>query len=395
MRLRTLVAACVCAAFSVGFAIEACASAFDEDGGVLSPLPTADPTSPDVDETTLVAIPKMSVSRDAMESVLRGVSRSARLGLRSATRGTRFALVETDGRTSPDLARTMADSGLFEVVDYSVRYHPAYGTNPNDPHFVSQWPLKFEPGANFASIWPALASMPGGDAAPVAVIDVGCYLNHPDRGSNMVGGFDFGQNRVDVTPSRPDLAGSWHGSQVASIIGSATDNGKGIAGAGWDTKVICYKASDGNGELNTLAVATSIQDSAVRGVKVVNISLTSDQKDSTLQYSIDMVLKQGVVVVAAAGNNGAPTPIAPGATPNAPNYPASFPGVLAVGATDPTGARAPFSNTNPETHIDLVAPGVGIHGWCQPGYCELDGTSFAAPFVSAAAALVMRARPGL
>jgi subtilisin family serine protease len=124
---------------------------------------------------------------------------------------------------------------------------------------------------------------------------------------------------------------------------------------------------------------------------VISISFGGTNQDSQLEDAVLYALHNGCLIVAAAGNGGLEG--------NPPEYPASYPHVLSVGATDQNGAVAPFSTLSPT--LDVSAPGVGVMGAVPltrdpSGYLpSLSGTSFAAPLVSAAAAWIWTLRPTL
>jgi subtilisin family serine protease len=217
----------------------------------------------------------------------------------------------------------------------------------------------------------------------VAVVDTDVDANQPD----LVGKVIEGQNFSGDT--EPDASG--HGTAVAGLIAAQPDNGKGIAGLGWATRVLSVRVLDADGKGFASEIAAGIRYAVdYPGVRVINLSLqqdveSADQISAELSDAIDYAQNHGVLVVAAAGNQGRGTP----------GYPANFPGVVSVAAVDHSDDLASFSNHG--SWVDLAAPGVevlsvapGCECWSTPS-----GTSFAAPFVSAAAALVMAAEPNL
>jgi membrane-anchored mycosin MYCP len=121
---------------------------------------------------------------------------------------------------------------------------------------------------------------------------------------------------------------------------------------------------------------------------VINLSVAGDQDQPPVRQAVAYAIKHDVVVVAAVGNrqgNG---------NRSLPSYPASYPGVIGVGAIDTTGARVSASQTGP--YVDLVAPGASVLTATRiDGHAYQDGTSYAAPFVSGTAALVRSAWPKL
>ncbi len=188
---------------------------------------------------------------------------------------------------------------------------------------------------------------------------------------------------------------------MTGIIAATTNDGVGIAGLGWNTKVIDIKVLDDTGSGNSMDEATGIYDAVSAGAKVINLSIESEpcsvdasacgpnqDEESAVEYAI----AHGVVVVASAGNFDSSDAI----------YPADYPGVLAVAASTDQGSVDPV-NGGPYLDFseygdaaNIAAPGVNVLStWYDGNYAEESGTSYAAPHVSAAAALIMAADPAL
>jgi hypothetical protein len=151
-----------------------------------------------------------------------------------------------------------------------------------------------------------------------------------------------------------------------------------------------FDASLNSGKIADAVVITAIRDAAEHCPGIINLSFGSVAQDPFLQDAILTAVRNGCLVVAAAGNDGD--------TGSPAAYPAAWPHVFTVGATDRSDAVAPFSTTGQD--VDIVAPGVGITGAVPlsrdiSGYTTASGTSFAAPMVSAAAAWVWTMRPTL
>ncbi|HEY8489627.1 MAG TPA: S8 family serine peptidase, partial [Dehalococcoidia bacterium] len=189
-----------------------------------------------------------------------------------------------------------------------------------------------------------------------------------------------------------------HGTYVAGEIVAAW-NSSGVAGLAPGVRLMVVRALDCNGTGFTSDLANGIAYAAAGGARVVNLSLGGHQPDPALESTINAAVAAGVVVVAAAGNCGDVTSPVPGCpAQNAPMYPAAYPAVIAVSASDgpsnPDG-RASFSNWG--DYVDLAAPGVGVCSTTRGGgyACNLVGTSMATPLVSGVAALLLSAKPGL
>ena len=252
-------------------------------------------------------------------------------------------------------------------------------TNPNDPLYASdQWgPQKVQAPA----AWDITT---GSASVVVAVIDTGVTATHPDLAGKVLPGYDFANNDSDPTDDYPP---SGHGTKVAGIIGAATNNGAGIAAIAWQSPILPVKVCDSGGQCSHANIASGITYAVDQGAKVINISLGDSNPSSTLEDAINYAWSKGVVVVAAAGNSGS------NPDTNQVLYPAAYPNVVAVGATskdDPffgSDQRASFSSYGQE--LDIVAPGSDIYSTnYSGGYTRGDGTSFAAPHVAGAAALL-------
>ncbi len=214
----------------------------------------------------------------------------------------------------------------------------------------------------------------------VAVVDTGVDGAHPDLRGRLVGGVDL----VDRGTAPDDPNG--HGTLVAGIVAATAGNGEGGAGGAPDAAIMPVRVLDATGEGSSDVVAEGIRWAADHGAHIINLSLAEvagqQQSPSALitrdvEFAIRQAALKGVLVVAAAGNDGADR------TPYAEGVPA-----LVVGATDARDRVWVESNRDEDT---LFAPGVGIVSTYRGGYAVADGTSFAAPVVAAGGAL-LRAR---
>lgn len=210
----------------------------------------------------------------------------------------------------------------------------------------------------------------------VAVVDTGVDANHPDLAGVLVGGFDAldGSSDGGVDPNG-------HGTHVAGIIAAVAGNGIGVEGFAPGAKVMPIRVLNEQGTGFSSDVAEGILWAASNGATVVNLSLGSPDESSVVTTAIGQAVSRGVVVVAASGNEGAKG--------NPVIFPASLDNVIGVGAIDQGDAHASFSGNG--DWLDVVAPGVQIASTMNGDYMYSTGTSMAAPFVSATAALV-RAR---
>ena len=212
-----------------------------------------------------------------------------------------------------------------------------------------------------------------GKGVKVAVIDTGIYP-HPDLS------IEGGTSTVDYTPSYTDDNG--HGTHVAGIIG-AKHNGVGIVGIAPDVHLFAVKSLDGTGRGNLDDVLKGIDWSITNHMDIINLSLATTFNSQALHDMVDKANKEGILLVAAAGNDG-----------EAVNYPAKFDSVIAVSAIDENKNIASFSSRGPE--VEFTAPGDNIISTYLDGYYgKFNGTSQASPHVAAMLALLKEKNPNM
>lgn len=252
---------------------------------------------------------------------------------------------------------------------------------PNDDEFDQQYALN---RVGFTATWDATYSgAQSGDGQTVAVLDTGVQASHQDLNEpgRVLQGAVFGQ----PGPATMDHHVTGHGTRVAGIIAAKTNNVLGVAGAAPAAHILPVKVLDASGKGFSSDVANGIRWAADNGANVINLSLggstPSDAMRAQIQYA---VFTAGVPVISSSGNTG---------KCGAPSFPAAYPEVLAVGATNAADQWASFSTTAP--YVKVVAPGVDITSTVPPnGYGDADGTSFSAPYAAAAAAIVRATHPG-
>ncbi|MCU1376508.1 MAG: alkaline serine protease, partial [Actinomycetia bacterium] len=217
----------------------------------------------------------------------------------------------------------------------------------------------------------------GSPTITVAVLDTLAEVTHPDLAGNVVRGPDFVTERCGrSTPA------AGHGTAVAGVVGARTDNAQGVASLGWQTRVLSIGVLDECGDGSASAVARGVRYAVDAGARVLNLSLAGDASP-VLGDAVAYARQRGVLVVAAAGNEGVTTP----------SFPAAYPGVVGVAATDAEATRlSSFSNHG--SWVDVAAPGEDIVSTAPGGlYGSFTGTSFSSPLVAAAAALVLARHP--
>ena len=213
----------------------------------------------------------------------------------------------------------------------------------------------------------------GGAPGPlIAVIDTGVHIT-PDLVGRVVA-----ESLVGADPAS-DAAG--HGTKVAGGVAASGADGIGLAGVCWSCRILSLQVSTG-GTVSADLIAAAVNRAVARGAVVINLSLGADLHTNAERDAIARAVAAGVVVVAAAGNDGTLTP----------QFPAAYAGVLAVGAADRDGTVASFSSHGPWVGVlALACAGVlDARDLVDDAFC---GTSASAPFVSGLAGLLKSLAP--
>ena len=256
--------------------------------------------------------------------------------------------------------------GLIEYVEPRMKFQAAF--DPNDPYWDQQGNLRTI-GADWA--WNTTI---GNRSVLVAIVDTGIDYNHPDLAANYVPlGYDWVNNEADP------IDDNGHGTHCAGIIAAVANNSIGVAGLA-QVRIMAEKALDNNGYGWTDQLAQAIIDATDKGANIISMSWGSTFDSGLVHEAIMYAYKSGVLLVAAAGNDGR----------NVKPYPAGYKEVVAVAATDKNDVRASFSNYG--EWIELSAPGVGIYSTVSENHSsmfEYSGTSTACPHVAGVAALVL------
>jgi len=294
-------------------------------------------------------------------------------------------------------------SKLSEVEYAEPRYIYRVDYTPNDPSFSSQTYL------NQVKASQAWDISKGDSSVVIGIIDTGVYWTHPDLGPNIwinkneipnngidddnngyvddIRGWDFGglNGNPDNDPSED---GAYHGTHVAGIASASTDNGIGVAGAGFKCKIMAVKTArddkkdPSSGSPYIWYGYEGIVYAADNGAKVINCSWGGGGFSQFGQDIINYATAKGALVVAAAGN----------ANSSADNYPSGYKNVLSVAAVSSDDRKASYSNYG--YTVDVSAPGSSIYNtWSTNTYTYLSGTSMASPLVAGIAGLVKAKYP--
>ena len=340
------------------------------------------------------------------------------------------AIDDLDNKSAKTVAEQYAK--LTDLVDYAeeniqIKLDPQEGRQdfsenydfnaeavPNDPMFAEQWALKNE-GQNGGkskadiSAVEAWKKTKGSKKVVVAVLDTGVDYNHQDLATNMwfrpenipaykdaelgtindINGFD-----ADAKLQDP-MDDNGHGTHCAGVIGAEGDNSEGIAGVNWEVQIMPLKFLSRGGfgsTKNAIEAINYVIDRKRAGVniRIVSNSWGSTAKSKALGDVIKAAGEEGILFIAAAGNEGSDND-------SRPHYPSNYdlPNMVSVAALDRNDNLASFSNFGVKT-VHVAAPGTDIMStWLNAGYREASGTSMATPYVSGVAALIVAQNPDI
>jgi len=271
-------------------------------------------------------------------------------------------------KTLEDIKTLSMQDGVEYVSPNFIRRPLA--VTPGDPYFNEQWYLN---AVNLPQAWTTTKGYPqtGQDNVVVAVIDSGIYLRHPDLAGQLISGYDFisdpdnalDGDGIDDNPDDPgdsniDRQSSFHGTHVAGTIAAASNNGVGVTGISWGAKIMPVRVLGLGGGGTSMDIIQALYYAAgmtndsktlpAHPADIINLSFGSEGYSVAEADVINQIRRRRIIVVAAAGNDGN----------RAPFYPASYEGVISVGATDYNGDRSSFSNYG--ATMDLLAPGGGV-----------------------------------
>ncbi len=340
-------------------------------------------------------------------------------------------LVAVDSLDNEDAARVVADYSSLPEVEYvekneeirlppmerarpDERFASPLPGGPNDPRLAEQWALintgqrEGKERADISALG-AWAKTHGNRKVVVAVLDSGVDYTHPDLSNNMwvrpdsldpyfdeqLGEVDDVNGFSALGEARDPMDENGHGTHCAGIVGAEGDNGEGIAGVNWQVEIMPLKFMGAGGFGTTKDAIEAINYVIERkragvNVRVISASWGSRQKSRALGDVIRKAGEEGIIFIAAAGNNHE----------NAdrfPHYPSGYdlPNVVSVAALNRRDELASFSNFGPKS-VHVAAPGAEILStWLRGDYEEHSGTSMATPVVAGVAALILSVEPDL
>jgi subtilisin family serine protease len=314
------------------------------------------------------------------------------------------------GESVPSLIAKYQRSGLVSFAEPDYLVYAA--TTPNDPFYANGtlWGLN-NYGQNGGTAGADIGATNAWDVQTsasnivVAVIDSGIRYTHEDLASNMwVNPMDGSHGWNAVATNNVPLDDNGHGTQVAGVLGAVGNNGTGVVGVAWQVQMMACKCLNSSGVGSDSDLITCIDYACTNGARIINASVAGPNFSSAVSNAIAGARAAGIIFVAAAGNG---TPPNPGTDDDIiPAYPACYQidNIVTVAYTTDTDALGQFSNFG-ATNVALAAPGDQIYSttavsdssYSSSFYVNLriygTGTSYAAPYVSGACALLMAQYP--
>jgi thermitase len=361
--------------------------------GAVSAAPGSAETETFVPDEILVKfVPGTSAADTAM------LHRSQGASLRSEIPGIGVQVLQVPyGRVPEKVAAYEKNPNVVYAEPNYIRNLQEGPAAPADPGFADQWALHnvgqtggtLDADIDWLETYDALLGA-ALDSVIIAVIDTGVDLDHPDL--KLVPGWDIiGGDDDPSDEGIPFESVYGHGTHVAGIAAAVTNNGMGVAGVAFDAsiKVMPIRIFDANGRTTISAISNGLHYAADHGAKVINMSYGGIFRSRTEADAVRYAWNKGAVLVAAAGNDAT----------TLKSYPAAYPEVMAVSATNHNDSLTSYSNYG--SWLSVAAPGGDDSNWPYSGilstypdtYAWWGGTSMAAPHVSGLASLLFAQDP--
>lgn len=267
--------------------------------------------------------------------------------------------------------QVLATDPSVEYVEYEQLYRLA-STAPDDPEWSSQAGFKY---IGLDTLW---ESYTGDKTIKIGVVDSGLKMAHPDFAGKVLPGRDFVNNDNDPFDD------NGHGTATAMTAAALGGNKIGTAGVCWKCSVLPVKVMSGSGFGISTAIANGIRYAADNGAAVINMSIGTGGQTQLEKDAVTYAASKGALLVASAGNNNS----------ESLNYPAAYPEVLSVAATEEASDKRAYYSSFGNT-VDIAAPGTVIAADHPDAnqYKAWMGTSFSTPTVAGFAGLLLSAFP--
>ena len=271
------------------------------------------------------------------------------------------------GHERAAVIRALRTSPAVVSIESDAKAHVTL--TPNDPFWPEEW---FARRVRVNRAWDTST---GNHGPVVAVLDTGVQRSQPDLSGRVLSGHDF----VNGDGGAFDDMG--HGTQVAGIVDAIGMNDIGIAGMCWRCRILPVKVADKKGDVSWSNAAAGLVWATDHGARVANMSFGRNTGNATIAAAVNYAQRHGVLLVASAGNEGN----------YAKFYPAAYPGVLSVAASNQDDNLYSWSTRG--DWVRIAAPGCAWTTQRNEKWGEFCGTSASSPIVAGAAALLLAVRP--
>lgn len=285
----------------------------------------------------------------------------------NALAGLGLMVVDVDPSQHSAVINELAARSDVRLAAPVYRYEPA--VTPNDASYSSQYHL---PLVGLPAAWDTTQ---GSSSIIIAILDTGVDT-HADLAANLMPGFNFFDNNTNTA----DVRG--HGTATAGVAAAIGNNGVGVAGTAWKSRILPCRIADNTGAAYSDTIAAAIKWAADQGARVINCSYGPLQGDLVIENAAQYARNKGALVFVSSGNDG-----------NRDGSPMSG-SISFVGATNSSDTLVSWSTTGPA--VKLVAPGERLLTTARGGgYANFSGTSFSCPLVAGIAALCWSGNPNL